>query len=407
MMFPLWTLAGMSFSSIISFGTERFPEGVARRLRVVNMICWISAASLMAISIRRFAEGNPNWGLEAATGMLVFGAIPLLHRFGSSAALLTLIVLAFIDTWRVTADGGTAGGYWLAYVVGGALAVLLIGPDRPLLAALLACLGGVGAIAIHLAVPAATGVQSPEDQFYSLLINIGRTQVLLFAVAFFGARQLARAEMVAAFERDRSDALLSNMLPAAIADRLKKQPEKKVADRYDAASVLFADMAGFTKLTETMTPDALVVFLDGVFSKFDRLVEAHDLEKIKTSGDGYMVVSGVPEARPDHAEAMTRLALAMMDEAEHFEHGVKIRIGIASGPVVAGVVGSKRFFYDIWGDAVNLAARMEQTGETGRVHVTAETARLLQGSFNLEARGLVSVKGKGEIETFFVSGPAE
>jgi adenylate cyclase len=398
----------VNISSIVAFGTRQYPEKVARRLRVVNVICWFGAAMLYLVALRRLVEGVPgNPGLEAAIGATILASIPLLHRFGSAAAISVLIVFVFLDTWRLNVAEGTGGGFWLVFLTGGAFAILILGGERPILCALLAIVSVASAIFAQLYLPFTTGVEAPDALFLTLLVNIGRTGVLLFAVVFFGARQIARAEAAVEVERDRSDRLLTNILPAAIADRLKLQPETKIADRYDEASVLFADMAGFTRLADTMAPDELVRFLDGVFSTFDRLVETHGLEKIKTSGDAYMAVSGVPLHRPDHAQALARLAADMLLAAERFEHGVKIRIGIASGPLVAGVVGSRKFFYDVWGDAVNLAARMEQTGETGRIHVSRETARLLEGALPLEPRGRVNVKGKGEIETFFIGGGSE
>lgn len=396
----------MRLWSIVAFGTGRFPEKVARRLRVVNLICWVSAAMLYMVALRRLFQGNPeNWGVEAATVATMFAAIPLLHRFGSAAALIALIVLAYVDTWRVTLDGGTAGGYWLAFFAGSAFAVLILGAEHPVLGTLMAFASCVTTIAVHFYVPAFTGGQTTDDQFAALLINIARTQLMLFAVVFFGARQIARAEAAAEVERDRSDALLGNILPAAIADRLKREPSKKVADRHDAASVLFADMAGFTARAGTMTPQDLVGFLDGVYSAFDRLVDRHGLEKIKTTGDAYMVISGAPVPRPDHARALVALAFEMLAEASTLHGGVPIRIGIASGPLVGGVVGSRKFFYDVWGDTVNLASRLESTGETGRIHVSAATAGLVTDAYEVRSRGEVTIRGKGPVETFFVDGP--
>ena len=152
-----------------------------------------------------------------------------------------------------------------------------------------------------------------------------------------------------------------------------------------------------------MTPEALIDFLDGVFSAFDRLVEKHGLEKIKTTGDAYMVVSGVPIARSDHAEALAAFGFDMLDVAKKYEAGVPIRIGIASGPLVAGVVGSRKFFYDVWGDTVNVAARMESTGVEGRIQVTPETAARLNATYLLEPRGVMEIKGKGSMETYFLN----
>src|SRR5690606_36650914 len=188
------------------------------------------------------------------------------------------------------------------------------------------------------------------------------TSIILFGIVFYAVHEAARAHAAAEREYERSERLLVNILPAAIASRLKSSPQV-IADRYDDASVLFADIAGFTAMASHTPPQDVVRMLDNVFTAFDELVARHRLEKIKTTGDGYMVVSGVPEARPDHAHALARFALDMLaleaDLRGRHIAAVPIRIGMASGPLVAGVVGRRKFFYDVWGDAVNLASRME------------------------------------------------
>lgn len=204
----------------------------------------------------------------------------------------------------------------------------------------------------------------------------------------------------------RSERLVSNILPTAIAERLKNESNTVIADRHDDASILFADMEGFTSQANDTPPDELVRFLNRVFSDFDGLVERHGLEKIKTTGDAYMVVSGVPVARPDHADVLAALAIEMREAAMQWRdpqgRNVPIRIGISSRPVVAGVVGTKKFFYDVWGDAINVASRMETMGAAGRIHVSPETFELLREGFDLQSRGEVEIKGKGKMQTWFL-----
>jgi adenylate cyclase len=170
--------------------------------------------------------------------------------------------------------------------------------------------------------------------------------------------------------------------------------------------VLFADIAGYTERASDTTPTDLVEFLNRLYTDFDRLVERHGLEKIKTSGDCYIVVSGVPEPRPDHLEALACLALGMADAVAGLTdprgRAVPLRIGMGAGPVVAGVVGTRRFFYDVWGDAVNVASRMESTGADGRIQVPHRVFERLKGDFELEERGDVVVKGKGVMRTWFL-----
>ena len=187
---------------------------------------------------------------------------------------------------------------------------------------------------------------------------------------------------------------------------MKESPDVAIADAYPEASILFADMAGFTARASNMTPQELVQFLNGVYAQIDSLVERHGLEKIKTTGDSYMVVSGVPEPRPDHAARIADLALDIRDATAGLVDAkgdaAPMRIGIASGPVVAGVIGTRKFFYDVWGDAVNTASRMKSTGEAGKIQVAPETRELLADGFVLEERGVIDVRGKGPMETWFL-----
>ncbi len=206
-------------------------------------------------------------------------------------------------------------------------------------------------------------------------------------------------------EQDKTENLLLNILPRSVSQRLKGG-EKRIADAHHEVSVLFADLVGFTQLSHGMSAEKLVNMLDEIFSRFDWIVGDAGVEKIKTIGDSYMLVGGVPEPRVDHAVAVVEVGFAMLDAMDSFNraHGtqLQIRIGVNSGPVVAGVIGMHKFTYDLWGNTVNVASRMESTGVPGRIHVSPSTALHLQGRFDLEARGAVSVKGIGEVDTFFV-----
>ena len=208
-------------------------------------------------------------------------------------------------------------------------------------------------------------------------------------------------------EKEKSDKLLLNILPFRIAERLKTK-EGTIADSHPGCSVLFADIVGFTPLSEKLTPNQLVEFLNETFSAFDSFTDEIGLEKIKTIGDNYMVASGVPEPRDDHAEALVEMALRML---RYFDgigtlkgESISVRVGINSGPVVAGVIGRKKFIYDLWGDTVNTASRMESHGVAGAVHLSESTAALVGESFDLEARGEMEIKGKGKMKTYLVRG---
>lgn len=203
-----------------------------------------------------------------------------------------------------------------------------------------------------------------------------------------------------------SDGLLLNILPERIAEQLKTSGGR-IAEEYESISILFADVAGFTPMSAEMTPTELVSLLDEVFNDFDALVDAKGLEKIKTIGDAYMVASGVPTQRDDHAKALCDLALEMREHIQartYAGHSIECRIGINSGPVVAGIIGSKKFSYDLWGDAVNTASRMESSGQPGRIQITEATMLLVADEFVCEPGGVIDVKGKGPMPVWFLEG---
>jgi class 3 adenylate cyclase len=225
--------------------------------------------------------------------------------------------------------------------------------------------------------------------------------------AAFAALEKSHADL--AWERERSERLLRSILPQAIAERLKDSPGT-IAEGFPEATVLFADLAGFTTFSRSTDPRGLVEMLDAIFSEFDRLAAAAGIEKIKTIGDAYMAVAGLPEPRPEHAVAAAEMALGMRDAfaviAKDRKLPLDLRIGIHSGPVVAGVIGRHKFSYDLWGDTVNLASRMESHGAPGMIHISAATRTLLGERFRCEPRGEVTVKGSGPMETFFLHGRA-
>jgi adenylate cyclase len=217
--------------------------------------------------------------------------------------------------------------------------------------------------------------------------------------------EMRTAELKA--EKDKSEQLLLNILPQAIAERLKEDSEA-IAENFDEVTILFADIVGFTPLSARLQPLQLVNLLNDIFSAFDALVEKYDLEKIKTIGDAYMVASGLPIPRPDHADAIANMALEMQAAVNHFQakhnETLKIRIGINTGVVIAGVIGKKKFIYDLWGDAVNIASRMESSGKPGSIQVTAATYECLKNHYVFVERGIITVKGKGEMRTYWLQG---
>jgi adenylate cyclase len=238
-----------------------------------------------------------------------------------------------------------------------------------------------------------------------LALNIVGAGSIAFALLASFASQRNAALTALRGEQEKSELLLLNILPSSIAERLKADSQT-IADHFDAASIVFADVVDFTPLSQRLPPAEMVGVLDRLFSHFDALVERHGLEKIKTIGDAYMAAAGVPEPVPDHARRAALLALDMREVVVTSpvadEQGLQLRIGINSGPVVAGVIGTKRFLYDLWGDAVNTASRMESHGTAGEIQITRATYELLKDEFVCRRRGTIPVKGKGEMETWYL-----
>lgn len=247
----------------------------------------------------------------------------------------------------------------------------------------------------------------------SRIVAIGNGEVLIMVRDITERVQLEQkrnqAEAALRQEKERSEQLLLNILPAAIAERLK-QDNSLIAESFEEVSILFADLVGFTALSAQMQPIEIVNLLNQIFSAFDELAEYFKLEKIKTIGDAYMVAAGLPIPRSDHAEAIADMALAMQTVIQHFRHQnekpLHIRIGINTGIVVAGVIGRKKFIYDLWGDTVNTASRMESHGEPDEIQVTEATYHRLKKTYTLIKRGMVRIKGKGEMETYWLVGKA-
>jgi class 3 adenylate cyclase len=251
-----------------------------------------------------------------------------------------------------------------------------------------------------------------EEPWQPLVREVASNTVMFAAVLVLGEavrnrRALGREHRLLLAEQDRSERLLLNVLPAPIADRLKRS-EEVIADAFPEATVLFADIVDFTVRSQRMAPRQVVQVLDELFSAFDQLARRQGLEKIKTIGDAYMVAGGLPDPRPDHAEAVAEMALAIREEvarrSDPSGEPLAVRIGIDTGPVVAGVIGTSRFIYDLWGDTVNTASRMESHGVAGCIQVTARTYDRLRDGYRFQRRGPIPVKGKGEMVTWFLLG---
>jgi guanylate cyclase len=307
--------------------------------------------------------------------MIPLGGFLLAGGVGIWGVLAPLGALVFSDT-RVAVRWFVA---WVVVFLGSGIAGVILGPIPP---------------------PIPTWFTTT---MLALNITVGSTIVFTLLAVFASQRRAALTAL--RVEQARAEDLLLNILPSSIADRLKVDTHT-IADQFSAASILFADVVDFTPRSERLQPAEVVGLLDHLFSHFDTLADRYGVEKIKTIGDAYMVAAGVPNPRPDHAVALVSLGLDMvetMHSSDTVGHlGLELRVGINSGPVVAGVIGRKRFLYDLWGDAVNTASRMESHGTPGRVQITRATYELVADAFECEPRGTIAVKGKGEMEIWHV-----
>jgi adenylate cyclase len=389
--------------------TRHYAETVARHLRVLTVTTRIGAAISLFFGVQGLVVGQDVWTavINLASGV-IFLLIPLLYPLGELVAPLVFVFVAYATITVVCWHLGTGSGLPFYYLVAATLMVLILGIDHILLASLLAALGAATVIALEFLVPYNTGAQPDWAFRLGFILTVISAWVMVVAVVWYALREIRRARLAMEAEYERSERLLTNILPSTIAQRLKDPSRNIIADKYDDASILFADIAGYTKRASDTPPSDLVRFLDRLYTDLDALVDRHGLEKVKTSGDSYMVVSGVPEPRDDHVEALACLALDMAEAVADLKgpqgREVPLRIGLAAGPVVAGVVGARKFFYDVWGDAVNVAARMETTDVEGRIQVPQDVYERLNHAFLLEERGEVDIKGKGVMTTWYLVG---
>jgi adenylate cyclase len=373
-----------------------------RTKRLFTGAIWASLLT-SGVSTYQYLLFDAPWAALAVVSPIVTAAIALFLMWRRPRAFPGVMHVVAVGTLITTISiiilfGGiyeSAGNSsWAMLTVVGAAAIFADRRAHYWLAAFVAALIGASLVADRV-----EPLYVLPSRGYFALFNLLVVMVFIYAVLYYFVRQSARLYT-------ESEKLLRNILPDEVADRLKRS-DQMIADEFSAASILFADVAGFTPMSAEMTPGHVIDLLNQVFTDFDRLVDERGLEKIKTIGDAYMVASGVPVPRDDHAKALCDLALAMQEHLEERTYGGRqlgMRIGIASGPVMAGIIGLKKFSYDLWGDTVNLASRMESTGTPGRIQLPAATCDLVASWFTCERRGVIDVKGKGQLETWYLIG---
>lgn len=381
-------------------------DDVAIQSQVITIVPTIVSIGLEAVFSGLFFIA----GLTAiAVAFLIMGAAQAAAFVIGTArpALVPVVLSGFAlvaigaNTYIHAVAGGFTSGLWaLAWLIVVSLAVYFVGGRR------------TGAAALGLAMTALTIVVIFEERFAASPLIIPTWLMLTYnfltvssvlLMSYVWVDFLLSALVIA---RRQADDLLLNILPRATAGRLKAG-EANIADSYDAVTVLFADIVDFTTMSANANPIEVVGKLNEVFSDFDELAARHGLEKIKTIGDAYMVAGGLPEKRPDHVEAVAAFAVDMLEVVGRHQswtgEPICLRVGINTGPIVAGVIGRKKFIYDVWGDAVNVASRMESNGLANQIQVTAAVKAQLDGRYTFEERAPIQVKGKGLMVTYLMS----
>lgn len=389
---------------------DSVPARYVRYIELVNILAFATGTAQIVQSINLLSR----WPMTAPAIYFSLLCAPgyylviVLNRIGfRHTARMFFNLYGLVQISGVGVVFGAAVGVHLLFLLVPITAFFTYPPDRRGSMYFVVALGAVWTVLGGELLNRSTGLLSPDPEFTAYLRLNGLISLTLFFLGFtyYIWRILGRAEARAEEERLRSENLLHSILPHSIAARLKQQPSV-ISDGFADASILFADVVGFTELAVRKSPAELVGILNDIFSRFDERLDQYRLEKIKTIGDAYMVAAGIPEPLQEHAEALCAFAVDIVGILQEYSREsseeLQIRIGIASGPVVAGVIGRKKFIYDLWGDSVNTAARMESHGVPGTIQVTERTYELARARFDFEARGEIDVKGKGRMRTFLL-----
>jgi adenylate cyclase len=390
-------------------GTARYPPDVRRRLKILNVMCYLIATTTLLYAIQQATTDYRLYASMVHLNLAIVAVVllvPFAHRINDIAGGLLLVGVEYVALVGFASFFSREGGGHLQYLIAAAAAFVIFGLERIWLVAGVILLAVVLHLYVWYSFPV-TGPVTPDQQAVmdSLYTQGAITTFALIAASVYYAFSLAEEA------KAETDAVLRNVLPDPIVERIKANPGGLIADAIDDASVMFADISGFVALARQMGAYATVDMLSRMVSDFDRLAALHGVEKIKTIGDAYMVVAGLPEPASDHTARLARMGLAMLATVERLraESGLNInlRIGMASGPVMAGVIGTRKFSYDVWGDPVNLASRLEGQSMPGRILICPGCRAKLGDAFIYEARGPIEIKGLGAQETWFLVGARE
>jgi adenylate cyclase len=399
---------------LVSIGIVSTNEDVIERQLCVNVAAFVSAATTLSHLIINSLHDFYGLLLVNADNFLmliIFLLVPRLHRFGGHAGAVTLVLTVLFGHMFIVWSLGLASELHVYYALAGAM-LFFFGVENWRLF-LFFFLLYVLALMIALNFAPIAGLAVPEDQAFRDLLSsqaMSNATAVIAAILFYALWDRHRTKMELRDQHMLSEALIATVMPQTIAARLKSG-DRRIADRIEMLSVMFADLAGFTEAAHGLAPEEVVDFLDGLVRNLDALCEQHAVDKIKTIGDSYMAAGGFDGRAEAGAVGIGRLALAMMEVIDRQpplgRRKLKLRAGIHCGPATAGVIGDTRFSYDVWGDAVNTASRMESTGAPGRIQVTETFRDLARNAFVFEERGATEIKGIGETRTFFLLGPRD
>ncbi len=379
-------------------------EDVNRKRRLTLLVVMIIPAGIvwglayLGLGCEKSSLIPMSYAVLSAVSLAHFG-LTKRYVFFANTQFLLILLLPNLLQWSL--GGFVDGSAVMVWSILAPLGVLTSFGPRPavgwFVAYALLCIA-TGFAEPWLPEPEASVSASARTAFF--VMNLLVVTSLVFVVV----QHFARMQLEA---RDESDRLLLNILPAAVVRRMKRD-HSLIADEFSDVTILFADIVGFTELSSRIPPHGLVSLLNDIFSRFDQLADLHGLEKIKTIGDAYMVAGGIPTARPGHQRDVAEMALQMRDVVAEAAHALgeplQVRIGVHTGPVVAGVIGKRKCIYDLWGDSVNTASRMESHGLAGAIHVTDAVYAALHDRYTFEERGPIVIKGKGEMCTYLLTG---
>jgi adenylate cyclase len=399
---PAMLAFGRHLSRLAALGTQGYAPHVRRRLAIMNVVAYLIALFTLLYVIQHLQVDHSLWRPVILANLalaVVALTVPFLHRFGEIVGGLTIALAELIGMFFIIVYLGRASGVHIQYLVFAAAPFVILGLERFGMVMALVVAGFV----LHLVawfwfpgdVDLVTASRAELDGIY---VNAALTTFVVIAATVWYAFRLAeKAEA-------ETDGLPRNILPGSVVERLKEAPGATIADSFEEASVLFVDLKGFVPTAKRLGPRATVELLNELMHAFDRVADRHGVEKIKTIGDAYMAAAGVPTPRPDQARALAEAALDMLGEVDRIARSRDVamlaRIGIATGPVMAGVIGARRLTYDVWGDTVNVASRLEGLAEPGSIRMCGRTAEAIRPHLSPEPLGPTEIRGYGAEPTW-------